>query len=345
MFRRRDRREKERKEEEEEEPAETKLVQDEDDGGVRRPPVEMKNYPPPILPKIAKGQEVSFYLPKESEGGGDDENNNDGGDELACSLIRCSDPKCASTQTKVETGGFTVDSSKPVIIVCHGTQSWRNQMLLAYLAFRLSESLHCHTLRFDFTGNGHSNGKWRYGNFQGEHEDLEQVVRFVRDQMKCRVLCVIGHSKGAQAVLKLAVHEEEREDRIPLYVLLAGRFSLPDRLGEGEQLSDDQVAELERRGVATIVSPLGVSFPMTWEDLEEKVELDSSESAEAKSARVLVLHGDADTVVPVGDARRFEETLEHCEVIILENADHNFNGLKYMPRLVESITAFVEKHA
>lgn len=62
-----------------------------------------------------------------------------------------------------------------------------------------------HTLRFDFTGNGHSSGEFTFFPHQNDFEDLKNVYKFVTDVLGCRVCCVVGHSQGSCAILKHAV--------------------------------------------------------------------------------------------------------------------------------------------
>ena len=310
----------------------------------QRPPATgLSKYPPPLLPKLAPDQEVSFFLPKSNEK-----------DILACTLTRWvrKDPQTAEEEeeedssavfTRVKRGRFAVDSSKPVVIVCHGTHSWRNQMLLAFLASGMSEGLGCHALRFDFLGNGHSTGEWRYGNYDGEADDLQQVVRFVREEMKSRVLCVVGHSKACQSVVQLAIQEEQEKDdkdRIPFFVLLAGRFAVPNQLTLSDLLAADQMAQLEESDKTRMVSPMGAEFEATREDVEERIKLDTTICSQAKKGRFFVLHGSNDETVPTGDAYKFEETLTNCRMSIIEGADHNFSGLKHIRNMTSQITEF-----
>ena len=104
-----------------------------------------------------------------------------------------------------------IDTTKHVFIICHGFLSWRNQMVLANLAVNLSNELSCHTLRFDFSGNGHSSGKWSFGSYEQDYEDLCVVYDFVKDVMRCNVHCIIGHSQGSAAILKHAALIDSRD--------------------------------------------------------------------------------------------------------------------------------------
>ena len=244
---------------------------------------------------------------------------------------------------RVARGGFVVDTSKPVIVLAHGTQSWRNQILLAALSLRLSDELHCHTLRFDFTGHGHSNGEWKYPNLGGEAKDLQEVVHFVREEMKCKVLCVFGHSKGNHAVLQLALQEEQRlsQDRIEYFCLAAARFR---RAGVAvETLSAAQEQELNREGKVRLCHPTtGQDFELTRQDWIECRDFDSSFCAKAHRGKFLVVHGAKDKAVPCQDANLYKKVLPHNKTVILAGADHNFNGLKYLGTMVQLVSELVK---
>jgi hypothetical protein len=56
---------------------------------------------------------------------------------------------------------------------------------------------------------------------------------------------------------------------------------------------------------------------------------------------VLTIHGDADVTVPVQDAYKFEKAIRNHTLKILKGASHNFNGLRFMDDLVDTITTFI----
>lgn len=149
------------------------------------PPTHCDGYPYAMVPTdLEPGEEVSFYV-------------SSGDDDLACTLYRClPDNGGDSQQHAVERMNLEIDKSIPVIVICHGYMSWRNQMLLAHLARGLHKKKY-HVLRFDFAGNGHSTGSWSAANYEGELTNLKSIVSFVRDDLRCRVQCIVGHSKGA----------------------------------------------------------------------------------------------------------------------------------------------------
>lgn len=305
----------------------------------RKPPVQCEGYVPALIPQFLTSQEiVDFYLTYPDTASNETR-------QLACGLIRCMDNKADRTKWTWVQSSFDIDSSKPVIIVCHGHMAWRNQMLLAFLAANLSRKLNCHTLRFDFTGNGHSNGTWHYGGYDIESQDLSEVIRFVREQLKCRVSCVIGHSKGVYSVLQRAWEQEgmPAEERIPCFVNLSATFYTPNKYKPEERFTKEQLQELEMTGKLLEETRGQRKYEIRSEDIEEKIRLDSSPVSGITSSRVLTIHGDADDIVDVSSAYQFSDAIKPHKLKIIKGADHAFNGLKHVDELTDRISKFVGK--
>ena len=309
---------------------------------IRKPPNDCPGYPVVLIPPfLTEDEKVDFFLPYQ-----DDSDNDNKRRRLACSLVRCMENATGNDRqewTSVQGQNFDIDSSKPVIILCHGFLSWRNQMLIAFLASKLSRKLQCHTLRFDFTGNGHSTGTFSYGNYNGEARDLKHVIQFVRNSMKCKVSCVIGHSKGSYSVLRRAWEQEEEAaaDRIPYFVNLSGRYAIPNEFDIRKRFNKEQAASLESNGRFLLSTRGQRRLEVTNDDIEERMNLDSSPVKCIRSAQVLTIHGSADDMVDVSNAYKFSQAIVNHELCIIEGADHNFNGLLYMDHLVAAISSFI----
>lgn len=111
-------------------------------------------------------------------------------------------------------------SSKNLCILCHGFQSSKELPTLVSIAGALAAA-GVSSYRFDFTGNGESEGEFAYGNYWREAEDLRSVVKYWRFR-GWQVVSVIGHSKGGNAVLLYASKYKD----VPNIVNISGRFDL-----------------------------------------------------------------------------------------------------------------------
>ena len=277
---------------------------------------------------------------------------------LACSLVSREKISFEQLQNQVSSTSSKQNLiTKPVIIICHGAMSWRNQMLLINLSSELFTCLDVNILRFDFTGNGHSEGEWALSNFNNEFEDLMTVIDFVTNSLGCPVECVIGHSKGSASVLNYASYlakqelEEKKHVTCKCFVNLAGRYRVPGIHDPLSKFSETQRAEMGDKGFFEVKSAWGDGriFKVTKEDLDaykfQSVADTPTVLANLKknsSVRVLTIHGDDDEVVPVKDALRFDK--EIADVIhrlhVISQANHNFNGIKYIDEIVAQIVAF-----
>jgi alpha/beta superfamily hydrolase len=197
-------------------------------------------------------------------------------------------------------------------------------------------------LRFDFTGNGHSSGDFHYSNYDEEQRDLREVVEFVQTTMKCKVLCLVGHSKGAYAIFRYAL-EHADDGSIPAFVELSGRFSTPNDYNVRSKLTPTQYEALQRQGRVILGKRGDRVLQLSQKDVDERMSLDSSFVRQIQKP-VLIIHGSADEMVDVSNAHKFAQYIPTNELHIIEKADHNYNGLRHMDELTSTIAAFLQKH-
>eukprot|EP00591_Stephanopyxis_turris_P001764 CAMPEP_0195517644 /NCGR_PEP_ID=MMETSP0794_2-20130614/11166_1 /TAXON_ID=515487 /ORGANISM="Stephanopyxis turris, Strain CCMP 815" /LENGTH=339 /DNA_ID=CAMNT_0040646479 /DNA_START=36 /DNA_END=1055 /DNA_ORIENTATION=+ len=332
------------------------------------PTKDCEGYFPSMLPSNI--DEISFYIPVENNNSVEiAAKDNNGATRLACSMILAPGSRSKSQHGLAsfpENVINDVDSSKDVVIVCHGFLAWRNQMLISHTAAAISKAMNCHTLRFDFSGNGHSDGLWRYSNYDGELNDLKQVVRYVRDTLKCRVSCVLGHSQGAAVVLNYAAWEQDEKKKnpsavgetVPCFVNMAGRFFGPGATIESvlnvsmkslySEYTVDQQNELSETGKIKFMKRGETQLEIALDDVVNATKQDSKSvisSIMDTPVAILTLHGDADICNPVDGARKYDAAgLPNHELLIFEDGDHSFNGLKHMETIASAVRDFVQKH-
>jgi len=266
------------------------------------PDLNCPGYPPVYVPPRVSnnpGAEVSFYLEHHKRNANGSQNLYTS--KLACSLIGAFH-KVASTKTGQVLG---IDTSKPLIILCHGIHSWRNQLLIYHMASGLADK-GFHTLRFDFEGHGHSNKENVGADLKDKFSTstLQTIVKFVQSELHCRIHCIVGHSIGANVTMKYVEELEmkylqgdiETETTIRLFVNLCGNFNI---------------------------------FNIAFDTFMQ--------------SRLMTIHGDNDTIHLVEDAYKIDDIVHKHHMEILKGANHNFNGLLHMNKMVSLIANFAEK--
>ncbi|CAB4426876.1 unnamed protein product [Rhizophagus irregularis] len=79
-----------------------------------------------------------------------------------------------------------------LVIICHGSAGHKNYLFQEKLAKELSFD----NFRFDFRGNGESDGILKFSNFQEDVEDIDTVVKYLEKEFGYKLYAAIGHSKG-----------------------------------------------------------------------------------------------------------------------------------------------------
>ncbi|KAL9250645.1 hypothetical protein AKJ16_DCAP00958 [Drosera capensis] len=225
--------------------------------------------------------------------------------------------------------------SKEVVVLCHGFRSNKAQKTLVNLSVALNNE-GISAFRFDFTGNGESDGSFQYGNYMEELEDLSAVVNHLTGLSRV-VSAILGHSKGGNDVLLYASKYHD----IPTVINVSGRYKL-DR-GIEERLGQKFLERIKQDGYIDVKNKAGeVLYRVTEESLMERLNTNMHEACLSidKDCRVLTVHGSADEVISVEDAYEFSKIIPNHKLVIIEGADHGYNS--HQAELVAVVLDFIK---
>ena len=194
--------------------------------------------------------------------------------------------------------------------------------------------------RFDFSGNGESEGEFGYGNYAKEAEDLGAALDALQAE-GLSVRAVFGHSKGAQVVLMHAARASMRHQALPyqMIVPLAARADVSG--GVKERLGEERLRQIAETGECFVAEASGRGYRVTKANLEERMNTDvlAEVAAIPPSLRVALLHGDRDVTAPLSGARDLARTIRGATLDVLPG-DHFFEGPDRL-RLLDRVTELV----
>ncbi|WCJ29609.1 alpha/beta-Hydrolases superfamily protein [Euphorbia peplus] len=224
--------------------------------------------------------------------------------------------------------------SNHLVIICHGFQSSKLRIPMSNLAFAL-ENKGITAFRFDFAGNGESEGSFQYGNYHREAEDLRSVVQHFRSQKRV-ISAIIGHSKGGNVVLLYA----SKYNDVNIVVNISGRFDL--KRGIEGRLGKEFLQRIKQNGFINVYSRKGrFEYCVTEESLMDRLTTDTHAACLSihPDCRVLTVHGSMDKIVPVEDAMEFAKLIPNHELQILKEADHEYT--KHQKELASIVIDFL----
>ena len=225
------------------------------------------------------------------------------------------------------------------IIMCHGFSGCST----GPLGDKLAEMLAARFLvcRFDFRGQGKSDGKFFDTCITKELEDLDAVVAFVRNKYSPKSIILLGHSFGAAiATLYAARHPIDR------LISLSGEGNLEHAVPL--EFSSDQLRDLKQMGETNVVnwSKNGNPDLLGNQFLEDLLSYSTKDAAQQTKIPVLLIHGAADEVIPYSASKEMHKHFGDSKLIKISDADHLYNILSppdHLGEVVQEIFQWLEK--
>lgn len=204
--------------------------------------------------------------------------------------------------------------SDTLVVLCHGIMMTCAHNPVRWLCDKISD-LGYQTLKFDFLGNGISDGFSIDMTAPSEVEDLRSVLSKCREMFPGKKIVVIGHSLGGLVSLLLASKAPSLLDGM---VLLAPALVVEDECRNGrivyERFDKDNVPEF----VEVWGGKVGREYFITGANL------DIYNTVKSFRGNFCLIQGDEDIFVPVSYAKELSRMMPNCDLRIIQGGDHNF---------------------
>jgi pimeloyl-ACP methyl ester carboxylesterase len=203
------------------------------------------------------------------------------------------------------------------VILGHCFTCSRHTSILRSICHRLADSGFT-VLRFDFSGNGQSEGKFTESNYSKQIAEMKTAAGLLTAR-GVSWLGLAGHSMGAVVAL-LAAGELEA---VRAVCALAARSRL---MGAADLLRPAQIKQIRETGRALFVSR-GRSLELTRETLDDAAGYDLGRTVASLIQPVLLVHGDQDDIIPVAEAYRIQHyRVKGTRLAVIPGADHMFSN-------------------
>jgi pimeloyl-ACP methyl ester carboxylesterase len=223
-------------------------------------------------------------------------------------------------------------SSGGTVILCHGMESNKESDKLVFLGRALAQK-GIPTLRFDFSYVGESSGKFEDITYTGEVADLAGAYALMQGRYPGRT-AILGSSMGGTVALLFAAQQPSVAALVTVAAPLhpeqfPKRVLTPEQLEQwrlqgftvynGQRLNVSLLSDLERINVPAAVKKI--------------------------TCPALIIHGDADELVPVNEAYELHACLTNSKRLsILKGADHRLSDPILMERAVNEALDWLAQH-
>ncbi|TSC56868.1 MAG: hypothetical protein Greene071421_378 [Parcubacteria group bacterium Greene0714_21] len=219
----------------------------------------------------------------------------------------------------------------PLVVLCHG---WTGNHLGTWNAFftnaanDLAKKGYA-VFRFDFRGNGNSDGVFEQQTITSMLSDLETVVGVLakRKEVDDNRIALIGHSQGAYIALFYAT----KDNRVKTLISWMGRFS-----DYKDFASKTWLEEAERKGFLHF----GEGYTIQYDTyIKDSMKYNSRKALRKLKIPLGLLYGEADDTVPISEGEKArKETGGKAEIKILKELSHEFTGKPGIQKQTIAIT-------
>jgi putative redox protein len=191
-------------------------------------------------------------------------------------------------------------------------------------------------LRFDFSGNGQSEGEFSASNYSKQIAEMQAASGVIAEK-GARRIGLAGHSMGAVIAVLAAV----RTKNVKAVCALAGRLS---GLNATHFFSKKQLRELEDTGRVSFNSR-GRSLQLSTKFFTDAKQYNLPETITSLQTPLMVVHGDADEIIPVQEAY-LARTMnpEYTELVVISGADHMFSAEMHRSQTSKLVVKWFKEH-
>ena len=235
-------------------------------------------------------------------------------------------------QAVIQKPDLAPDERCPMVVFCHGFGGSKDGPLFELVADSLQRQ-GIASIRLDFNGHGESEGRFQDMTVPNEISDAKKVIDYVRSLDYVSKIALVGHSQGGVVASMTA---GELGSAISAVVLMAPAAVLREDAIRGNTMGK-------------MYNPLDPpEFVELWGGLKlggqyikTSFSLPIYETAAGYHGPALIIHGNADRVVPYTYGERYHNLWKGSEYVLQENFDHGFSQNVY--RTTDIVSDFLYK--
>jgi uncharacterized protein len=236
---------------------------------------------------------------------------------------------CFKNSSKEKLIGYLHNPKKKTskgIILAHCFTCSRHAKVMRKLCDYLAENGFL-ILRFDFSGNGESEGKFEEATYSKEIKDMHSAIEYMCTKKGITSLGALGHSMGSA----ITILSSCKEKKIKSLCTLSGASNTASIVSVFDTKTLDKIYK-EGKAKVKIFGKTAIMTKKFFEDAETH---DIQASLSKLTRPYCIIHGDKDTIIPVINAKRLYKYTKgkRKEIHIIKDCDHMFSKKKNLEEM------------
>ncbi|MBC8495200.1 alpha/beta hydrolase [archaeon] len=210
------------------------------------------------------------------------------------------------------------NDSDIIVVICHGFVGNMNINFFQELLENLNEN-NFNVLKFDFAGNGESEGEIGDASYLKEREDLDSVLNQLEEK-GFKKFCLVGHSMGGGVSIMTA-----SEDQRVKWIVDIAAPAYPNRIKD-YWFGEEKVKEALTKGQTTIKTKR-YEFIFNKKFFVDLEKADIKGSIKKVKVPLLIIQGTSDERVSLEESEELFILANNPKTMqIISGADHCFIG-------------------
>lgn len=223
--------------------------------------------------------------------------------------------------------------SDTCVVMCHGFCSNKDTKKQVLLAEKLAE-LGVDSFRFDFRGNGESDGEFSEITISGEVEDLKAALNLIKSKSyKKIIICASSFAGGVASLIDYSKYKE-------VVALILINPYLKYETGALNRKLSNYIGN----GLYEINNQRGEKVRLKAKMFEEIEEFKPYESIKLCKLPKLFIHGNADSVIPINEnSINISKESQNSHLIVIKDGKHGLaNTPEILNNTIEEIIKFIK---
>lgn len=227
----------------------------------------------------------------------------------------------------------TNDVSTPLVILVHGFATGKDRKSTVSLSNELNKQ-NIATLRFDLFAHGESEGNFEDLTLSEAVDDILQAIYFIKEK-GYKKIGLNGSSFGGMASIIAASKTDD------LFVLGLKCPVSDYKEVWSSRKSPEQIEHWKQTGFDEYKTSEGIVYKIKFGLYEDAIKYNVYEITKSIHIPTIIIHGDADTNVPVSQSIKTAESIPNCKLVIVSGATHRFERDGELEKNNEEFVNFV----